>query len=817
MGLVAVALGVAVVVFAVTSPFAILDWENFSRAVLVEQGAMVRGQADFPFTRQYRGTLPYIYHIEQLVRWGLGWPLGLLAFVSLGWVFIKLFIGKARDGEILILSWIVPYFGITGLFLAKFMRYSVPITPFLMVLAAGLIAAMWARGGGKEGNEGTEGSAESDETGSQATRQLAGSPMDEDSGTRSEIGPSDDELFSSLSSEVSAADGQISEVVEAEEHFATDQISEASVSNDSPATQPPVPTPHPPPPIWRWLAVGIAVLALAGAVLWSLAYVNGVYNTTHPWIKASEWMYARGGVPDGSTIMWEQWDNSLPYDLPEANSNRGRFRFIDWGPFEEDTADKFQRMKDTLRAADYIALSSNRIYGAVDNLPQRYPMTTRYYQLLFDGKLGYELALEQVNSPNLLGITIDDTGADESFTLYDHPRVLVFRKLRDLSDAEWDALFAGSWETAQPWNVGEPTLIQRLWEIAGLTDAAPPPPPTEEEAGGKDLLLEEPLNEQPVVQDFRWNAVASQSTPLAVLVWWLALFLIGVVAWPITFGVFRGFRDRGYLLSRTLGWLLLGYIVWLLASLRIGQNSLPYIGATLAGIAVVSLLLWLRQRHEMAAFWRAERRVLLFGEGVFAGAYLLFVVFRIANPDIWQPWQGGEKFMEFAFLNAILRSAHMPPIDPYFAGGTINYYYFGHYLVGLLIKLTGIWSSVAFNLAVPTVFALTVGNVFSLGYNLASGLRGRRELQVAGGTLHEVPERTGVEAPGDEPATELSGQSVLQVPDDEFGRRTGQSADRREPRGRQGSDRRRSGDRRERRRDGRWSGHRLDRKRRGRR
>ena len=142
-GLVVVALAVAMVVFAVTSPFSVLDWDNFKHAVLIEQGAMVRGEADFPFTRQYRGTLPYIYFIEQNLRWGIGWPLGILAFGSLVWALAKLLFGKARDGEIILLSWIVPYFGLTGLFLAKFMRYMVPVVPLLMVLAAGLVAALW--------------------------------------------------------------------------------------------------------------------------------------------------------------------------------------------------------------------------------------------------------------------------------------------------------------------------------------------------------------------------------------------------------------------------------------------------------------------------------------------------------------------------------------------------------------------------------------------------------------------------------------------------------------------------------------------------
>ena len=657
------ALAVSVLTFAVTSPFAILDWENFSRAVLTEQGAMVRGVADFPFTRQYRGTIPFVYQIEQLLRWGIGWPLGILAFAGFAWALVKLVIGRARPGELIILSWVVPYFAVTGLFLAKFMRYMVPVTPFLMVFAAGLIAAIWRMG---ETWKGTQEKKEAE------TQETQGSVDHSDQ-------PADSEPL-----------------------LATHHTSRITFHAS---------------PLWRWLAGSLAAVALLGAILWSLAYVNGVYNDTHPWIKASRWIYAN--IPDDSTIAWELWDDSLPYDLPEPGSSRARYRFIDWGPFEEDTAEKFERLKSTLRQADVLVLSSNRIYGAVDNLPERYPMTNLYYQLLFDGQLGYELALEQVNSPRLLGVAIDDRGADESFTLYDHPRVLVFRKVRDLSDAEWDALLGNSWLGARPWYVGDETFLQRVWPDRADGAAAAAPKAEPEPGQGKSLLLDEPLSQLPVVQDFRWNTPASNSTPLAVLAWWLAISLVGWIVWPITFSLFRRLHDRGYLLSRSLGWLLLGWLVWIGASLRIVQFRTPVIVAALGLLALFSLLLGWRQRAAMAQFWRGQKRLILGGEALFAAAFLLFVAFRIANPDIWQPWNGGEKFMEFAFLNAILRSPHFPPLDPYFAGGVINYYYYGLYLVALLVKLTGIASSVAFNLAIPTVFALAVVNVWSLAYNLA--------------------------------------------------------------------------------------------------
>ncbi len=127
---------VAFLAFAVTSPFAILDWDAYRTAVIEEQGAMVRGEADFPYTRQYRGTTPYLYHIEQLVRWGMGWPLGVVAFLGFAWTLWRAARGRIRPEEGVILAWVVPYFGITGAFMVKFMRYMLPVVPLVSISMA---------------------------------------------------------------------------------------------------------------------------------------------------------------------------------------------------------------------------------------------------------------------------------------------------------------------------------------------------------------------------------------------------------------------------------------------------------------------------------------------------------------------------------------------------------------------------------------------------------------------------------------------------------------------------------------------------------
>lgn len=662
-----VALLVAFLAFFVTSPYAVLDWGNFVQATLVEQGQMVRGIADFPFTRQYRNTTPYLYFIQQQVAWGLWWPLGLLALAGTFWAAAKVFLGRSRAGELIVWSWLLPYFGLTGAFLAKFNRYMIPVLPFVLLFAAGLIWTLWKTTGGR---------AETvDEPATGAEGQLVAHPVS--SGKRL-VG------------------------------------------------------------LTRSFAVLLAVIGIAGGLFWSLAYVNGVYNQEHPWITASRWIAEN--VPNGSVILCEQWDDCLPTHVPgepAVNQANATLRRIDWGPYEEDTAEKFEILKSKLRQADYVVYSSKRIYDSVDELPERYPMTNRYYQLMFSGQLGYELVREVETYPRLWGLAFPDKQADESWSLYDHPQVSIFKKVRDLSDAEFAALLGGSWEGAMPWYRGQDSPLSPLLEILGLgttpasqdkglinwvmdllrAEERPQSPQPTGEAERADLSLDRPLSQLPVVDNYRWNVVASENSWLGVGWWWLVVSLLGWLAWPLSAVVFRRLRDRGYLLSKTLGWLLAGWLLWVLASVGWAQNTVVNAWLSVALLGIVSAMTAVWYGRGLGAFIRQNWPLLLVGEALFAGAYLFFVLIRMGNPDLWQPWFGGEKFMEFAFLNGILRSPTFPPVDPHFAGGYINYYYFGIYLVAYLVKLTGIYAEVAFNLAIPTLFALTVVNAFAVAYS----------------------------------------------------------------------------------------------------
>ena len=658
VGLVALTLLIAFGLFAVTSPFVLLDFSNFQRAVLEEQGNMVSGVADFPFTRQYRNTPAYWFFIEEQLKWGMGWPLGLLGLAGTVWVTIKALRGKAQVGELLGLLWIVLYFGLTGLFLAKFMRYMVPVVPLFTLFGAGLIVSLWRYRPKPKKTAGNRSGA-----------------------------------------------------------WANSEQADVEPENK----QPDIVTTSPSPRrigLPQAAAISLAVIVLVGSAVWALAFVNGVYGSDHTWVSFARWVYKN--VPDGSCIAYEHWDDRMPSDIPEPGGHAGAHQYYQpqLPMYDDDTQQKYELLRDTLIDCDYVVLASNRLWRTIPRLPERYPMSIRYYQALFSGDLGYDMVHTEETPPRLGPLVIDTQPADESFTVYDHPKPILFQKKRQLSQAEWDALLGNSWTDAIPGYIGPTTLLMRL---RGAQDRigrlqTPQIDPAEE----KSLLLDSPVDQLTVINDFRWNAAANSSTLVAVVSWWLIALAAGIIALPFTFAVFGKLPDYGYPLSKSFGLLLVSYFVWLNSSLGLLKNTVATVLIAFVILFVIGLLIFIKQHRKFLQIWREQSWLMLGTELLFGLIYLVFVYIRILNPDLWHPWLGGEKMLEIGFLNAIVKSADMPPYDPFFAGGIINYYYYGLFLIGVLIKLSGIQPAIAFNLAIPTLAALTAINAFSLGGNLAA-------------------------------------------------------------------------------------------------
>ncbi len=219
---------------------------------------------------------------------------------------------------------------------------------------------------------------------------------------------------------------------------------------------------------------------------------------------------------------------------------------------------------------------------------------------------------------------------------------------------------------------------------------------------------------------------------VSIASWWLCLELIGWAAWPLTAAFFTGTASRGAAFVKHLGLLLSGYLLWLLVSLGVLQNTRIAIALMIAALGVVSLML--SRRGRLAALWRVQRRELLTAEVLFAVAFLAYLAFRAYDPAI----NHTEKPMDFGFLNAILRSERFPPNDMWLSGYAISYYYFGYLLMALLTRLSAVPSGIAYNLALGTVFALTVTGAYGLVRDLAAGLVRRRGSAIGPGLIGAV-------------------------------------------------------------------------------
>ncbi|HVZ67478.1 MAG TPA: DUF2298 domain-containing protein [Patescibacteria group bacterium] len=212
---------------------------------------------------------------------------------------------------------------------------------------------------------------------------------------------------------------------------------------------------------------------------------------------------------------------------------------------------------------------------------------------------------------------------------------------------------------------------------------------------------------------------------LVVLQWWIPIFIVGIVFLPTTDFFFSGFLDRGYLFSKVLGLGITTYIIFVLSFIRI----LPF------NILSIILVLWVCLMGNFYFFKKTKYKIKSLPIKAFILEEILFLIciifwsyIRAHEPSI----NGLEKFMDFGFLNSILRSTYMPPNDMWFTPFSINYYYFGHLTTAVLTKISFLPSLLTFNLMIATLFAFTFSLSFSLVMNLVNGFAKKGKALIGG-------------------------------------------------------------------------------------
>ena len=201
-----------------------------------------------------------------------------------------------------------------------------------------------------------------------------------------------------------------------------------------------------------------------------------------------------------------------------------------------------------------------------------------------------------------------------------------------------------------------------------------------------------------------------------IFTWWATIFLIGIIFLRFTTAIFSNFFDSGYIFSKVLGLVFVSYAIFLLGL----SHLLPFTQFNILIIlflAAIANYIFLRKKTSRETFLNHIRKtwkIFLFEEILFFLTLAFWSYVKSFQPEI----HGLEKFMDYGFINSILRAEYFPPRDMWLTPFPINYYYFGHFITAVLTKLSGIPPFISYNLMLATIFAFTFTGAFSIGANL---------------------------------------------------------------------------------------------------
>ncbi|NQS91480.1 MAG: glycosyltransferase family 39 protein, partial [Chloroflexi bacterium] len=668
--------------------------------------AQTSGDVDFPPALQW-ARRPVWFSLQNMVTWGLGLPLGILAWSGFAWMGWKIFSTRTWNPHLVLWSWTGFYFVWQSSQWNSTMRYQLPIYPLLAVFAGWLLVELW------------DGLKKSpiQILGWQAPRKLLQGlviavgifsilftagwafafsriytvPHPRVAATRWIFdhipGPATltieneegqhQQLLSYPNGYIIQGDSTWLASFESKYDGHLAAVYLPNIINQNPSVKP--------------LTLEITLNDSAGG---EIARNSGLFSFSNNKSRgevafnagvdllAGQTYQLRIAVLDpagavtlqGTGIANESsWDDGLPLRMEGYDPFGGIYQGgLNFELYWNDNPEKLDRFLSNMDQTDYILITSSRQWATTTRVPERYPLTTEYYQALmgcpveltiedcynfalpgtYQGKLGFELIETFQSDPTLGPIVINDQPAEEAFTVYDHPKVFIFKKSDDFSLADAAKVLSGV----------------DLDKVIHIT-------PKQADSHPGDLMLPpDRLADQRSggtwSDIFNPDAIHNRSQLVGVLLWYGAVFLLGLLVYPLMRLVLTGLKDAGYPLARTFGLLILSYLVWLA-----GSAGIPFLRITIFVIllllAAAGLYAGYLQRESLLQEWSQSKRYFLIVEILALTLFTVAVLVRFGNPDLWHPWKGGEKPMDFSYFNAVLKSTTFPPYDPWFAGGYI--------------------------------------------------------------------------------------------------------------------------------------------------
>ena len=204
--------------------------------------------------------------------------------------------------------------------------------------------------------------------------------------------------------------------------------------------------------------------------------------------------------------------------------------------------------------------------------------------------------------------------------------------------------------------------------------------------------------------------------------WYLLALVLGAAAMPLTGRLFRRFQDRGWMFSKVTAIAVSGFLTWFLVAVKIIKfTTMTCIVVTLVCAAASFILYCREQKAGFECIPFAHLDLVYAEELLFFAAFLLWTYFAGFHPAAY----GTEKFMDYGFMEAMMRSKTLPATDLWYSQGKINYYYGGQYFAVFLTKLSGAKVELTYNLMRTFVAGLAFAMPFSLVHQMVTDRLGK--------------------------------------------------------------------------------------------